>query len=150
MAGVGKALRGFGKAYKVKRQKLVVGGIVRKIAQAAKSKSDSMLKVKPLSERKKFGEKHAKDMKEVMEMRKENIKTQQQLNKQRMELDMETKPLVSSVKDQIKIAREAKAKKAKQLKKDATFVGGATGAGGATIVGIKKYEDSKKEKERKK
>ena len=29
MAGCGKALRGFGKAYKVKRQKLVVGGLAR-------------------------------------------------------------------------------------------------------------------------
>ena len=29
MAGAGKALRGFGKAYKVKRQKLVVGGLAR-------------------------------------------------------------------------------------------------------------------------
>jgi len=31
MAGCGKALRGFGKAYKVKRQKLVVGGLAKSV-----------------------------------------------------------------------------------------------------------------------
>jgi len=36
MAGCGKALRGFGKAYKVKRQKMNVGGVVRGATKAAK------------------------------------------------------------------------------------------------------------------
>ena len=120
--------------------------MVLKYFKAGKKIKDAMLKVKPLSERKKFGEKHAKDMKEVMEMRKDNIKTQQSLNKSRMERDAETQPLKSSVKEQIKLNREARDKKIKQLKKDATFVGGATGAGGAAVAGIKKYEDSKKER----
>lgn len=120
--------------------------MVLKYFKAGKKIKDAMLKVKPLSERKKFGEKHAKDMKDVMEMRKENVKTQQSLNKARMERGMETQPLRSSVKEQIQLNREARAKKIKNLKKDAAFVGGVTGAGGATIAGIKKYEDSKKER----
>ena len=36
MPGCGKALRGFGRAYKVKRQKLVVGGVARGAAKVAK------------------------------------------------------------------------------------------------------------------
>ena len=44
MAGAGKALRGFGKAYKVKRQKLNVGGIAKITKEAARSKAAKKIK----------------------------------------------------------------------------------------------------------
>jgi len=83
--------------------------MVLKFFKAGK-KAIKMLKVKPLSERKKFGEKNEKIMKEIMDSRKENIKTQQSLNKLKMSKDMETKPLKTSVKNDIKIDQEASKK----------------------------------------
>ena len=46
MPGCGKALRGFGKAYKVKRQKLVVGGVARGGAKLAKQVKETFKKMK--------------------------------------------------------------------------------------------------------
>jgi len=46
MAGCGKALRGFGKAYKVKRQKMNVGGVARGGAKAAKQIKQALQKMR--------------------------------------------------------------------------------------------------------
>ena len=45
MAGYGKALRGFGKACKVKRQKFVVGGVVKGAVKAAKKIKEAYKKM---------------------------------------------------------------------------------------------------------
>ena len=46
MAGYGKALRGFGRAYKVKRQKLVVGGAVKGGIKVAKKIKETFKKMR--------------------------------------------------------------------------------------------------------
>jgi hypothetical protein len=48
MAGAGKALRGFGKAYKVKRQKLVVGGAVKGGIKLAKKVKETFKKMRDI------------------------------------------------------------------------------------------------------
>ena len=46
MAGYGKALRGFGKAYKVKRQKMNVGGVVKGGIRVAKKIKETFQKMR--------------------------------------------------------------------------------------------------------
>jgi len=48
MPGCGKALRGFGKAYKVKRQKLVVGGAVKGGIKLAKKVKETFKKMRDI------------------------------------------------------------------------------------------------------
>jgi len=48
MSGCGKALRGFGKAYKVKRQKLVVGGAVKGGIKLAKKVKETFKKMRDI------------------------------------------------------------------------------------------------------
>ena len=52
MAGAGKALRGFGKAYSVKRQKLVVGGVVKGAAKVAKQVKETFKKMRDIDKSK--------------------------------------------------------------------------------------------------
>jgi len=48
MAGYGKALRGFGKAYKVKRQKMNVGGVVKGGIKVAKKIKETFQKMREI------------------------------------------------------------------------------------------------------
>lgn len=52
MAGCGKALRGFGKAYKSKRQKLSAGGVARGAAKVAKKIKEAYTKMREIDKSK--------------------------------------------------------------------------------------------------
>ena len=138
MPGIGKAIRGFGRAY-------------RKLKS---SKSPKTLKVKPLSERRVLGGGQAeKIMGGLQEVKKKSIEVQQASNKNRMKYSGyeggKTKPLRSGVKDDIRIAQDARKRRAKTRKEQA----GAVAVGGASIAAVgalgKKYEEKKKKKEKK-
>ena len=135
ITGIGKAIRGFGRALK-------------------SSKSPKTLKVKPLAERRLLGGGQTeKIMGGLQEVKKKSIEVQQAANKNRMKYSGyeggKTKPLRSGVKDDIRIARDARKRRAKTRKEQA----GAVAVGGASIAAVgalgKKYEEKKKKKEKK-
>jgi len=97
---------------------------------ASKLKKLKMLKVKPLADRKRLGGGNAeKIMGSLEDLKKTRIKSEQSLNKMRMERDAKRKPLKSDAKSDIKIARDARKRRAKTNKEAAV---GAVGAGTAT------------------
>ena len=125
--------------------------IFKALKGAKKLKDVKMLKVKPLSERKTFGGGNAeKIMKSLQDVKKTRIQTEQAANKYRMKYEGfeggKRKPLKSSAKSDIKIAQDARARRAKTRKEQA----GAVGVGSASIAAVgalgKKYEEKKKAK----
>ena len=97
---------------------------------ASQLKKLKMLKVKPLADRKRLGGGNAeKIMGSLEDLKKTRIKSEQSLNKMRMERDAKRKPLKSDAKSDIKIARDARKRRAKTNKEAAV---GAVGAGTAT------------------
>lgn len=135
ITGIGKAIRGFGRALK-------------------SSKSPKTLKVKPLAERRLLGGGQTeKIMGGLQEVKKKSIEVQQAANKNRMKYSGyeggKTKPLRSGVKDDIRIARDARKRRAKTTKEAAV---GATAAGTATggaLYAADKVMKKKKKKEKK-
>ena len=114
---------------------------------ASKLKKLRMLKVKPLADRKRLGGGNAeKIMGSLEEVKKERIKAEQALNKSRMGRDAKRKPMKSDAKDDIRIARDARKRRAKTRKEKAATVA----AGGAAIGAVAKlgesYEKKKKAK----
>ena len=118
---------------------------------ASKLKKLRMLKVKPLADRKRLGggqaEKIMKDLEGVKKMR---IQVEQAANKNRMKYEGyeggKRKPLKSDAKSDIRIARDARKRRAKTRKEKAATVA----AGGAAIGAVAKlgesYEKKKKAK----
>ena len=118
---------------------------------ASKLKKLRMLKVKPLSERKVLGGgKTEQIMKGIQDVKKMRIQVEQAANKNRMKYSGyeggKRKPLKSSAKDDIKIAKDARKRRSKTRKEQA----GAVAVGGASIAAVgalgKKYEKKKKAK----
>jgi len=114
---------------------------------ASKLKKLRMLKVKPLADRKRLGGGNAeKIMESLEEVKKARIKAEQALNKSRMGRDAKRKPMKSDAKDDIRIARDARKRRAKTRKEQAATVA----AGGAAIGAVAKlgesYEKKKKAK----
>ena len=119
-----------------------------KLFRAAKKLKDAkMLKVKPLADRKRLGggkaEKIMKDLEGVKKMR---IQVEQAANKRRMAFDEKRKPMRSDAKDDIRIAREARKRRAKTRKEQAAAVAGGGAAIGAVATLGEKYEKKKKAK----
>jgi len=117
---------------------------------ASKLKKLRMLKVKPLADRKRLGGGNAeKIMGSLEEVKKQRIKAEQALNKSRMGRDAKRKPMKSDAKDDIRIARDARKRRAKTRKEQAATVA----AGGAAIGAVAKlgesYEKKKKAKKTK-
>ena len=118
----------------------------KKLKDAAKT-----LKVKPLSERRVLGGGKAEEiMKGIQEVRKGSIKVQQAANKNRMKYSGyeggKTKPLKSGVKDDIRIARDARKRRSKTRKEAAAAVAGGGAAIGAVAKLGESYEKNKKAK----
>ena len=119
-----------------------------KLFRAAKKLKDAkMLKVKPLADRKRLGggkaEKIMGDLEGVKKMR---IQVEQAANKRRMAFDEKRKPMRSDAKDDIRIAREARKRRAKTRKEQAAAVAGGGAAIGAVATLGEKYEKKKKAK----
>lgn len=119
-----------------------------KLFRAAKKLKDAkMLKVKPLADRKRLGggkvEKIMKDLEGVKKMR---IQVEQAANKRRMAFDEKRKPMRSDAKDDIRIAREARKRRAKTRKEQAAAVAGGGAAIGAVAKLGESYEKKKKAK----
>ena len=130
--GIGKAVRGFGRALK-------------------SSKSPKTLKVKPLAERRVLGGGQTeKIMGGIQEVKKGAIKAQQASNKYRMKYEGyesgKRQPLKSDAKDDIRIAREARKRRAKTRKEQAAAVAGGGAAIGAVAKLGESYEKKKKAK----
>jgi uncharacterized protein (DUF2252 family) len=119
-----------------------------KLFRAAKKLKDAkMLKVKPLADRKRLGggkaEKIMKDLEGVKKMR---IQVEQAANKRRMAFDEKRKPMRSDAKDDIRIARDARKRRAKTRKEQAAAVAGGGAAIGAVAKLGESYEKKKKAK----
>ena len=119
---------------------------------ASKLKKVRMLKVKPLSERKVLGGgKTEQIMKGLQDVKKMRIQVEQAANKNRMKYSGyeggKRKPLKSSAKDDIKIARDARKRKAKTNKQAAVgAVGAGTATGGALYAADKVMKKKKAKK----
>jgi len=119
-----------------------------KLFRTAKRLKDAkMLKVKPLADRKRLGggkaEKIMGDLEGVKKMR---IQVEQAANKRRMGFDEKRKPLKSDAKSDIKIAQDARKRRAKTRKEQAAAVAGGGAAIGAVAKLGESYEEKKKAK----
>ena len=119
-----------------------------KLFRAAKKLKDAkMLKVKPLSERKVLGGGKTEEiMKSIQDVKKMRIQVEQAANKRRMGFDEKRKPLKSDAKSDIKIAQDARKRRAKTRKEQAAAIAGGSAAIGAVAKLGESYEKKKKAK----
>jgi len=119
-----------------------------KLFRAAKKLKDAkMLKVKPLADRKRLGGGKTEEiMKGLEDVKKMRIQVEQAANKRRMGFDEKRKPLKSDAKSDIKIAQDARKRRAKTRKEQAAAVAGGGAAIGAVAKLGESYEKKKKAK----